>query len=500
MNLFQRYIDFIAQEQLFKTGNRLLLAVSGGIDSVVLCALCHQAGYDFAIAHCNFRLRGEESDRDEAFVRSLGEKYGKPVLVQHFDTEIYALENKVSIQVAARELRYNWFSTLMQPTPSSLVTATGNKPSSTGEPTPLSPAFDYTLTAHHLDDNVETLLLKFFKGTGIAGLRGILPKQGSIVRPLLFARKEELVAFAEQQQLAWVEDSSNAQDKYARNYLRLQVLPLLQKLYPEVIGNLAGNIARFRDVEVLYHQSLHQHLKKLLEQKGAEIHIPILKLKQHEPLNTLLYEIAKPYGFTAAQTGDIIRLLDSETGRYVASSTHRIIRNRNWLIIAPTMSDAARHVLVDAHDQLVVFPGGQLQLQPMKVKEVPIPVADDRTAQPDVAAGKKKKGGQKPATPTPDPIAYIDSRDLEFPLLLRPWKTGDYFYPLGMQKKKKLARFLIDQKLSATDKEKVWVLESNKRIVWVVGMRIDNRFRIAAGTRQVLQVTFKTSENPSPAL
>lgn len=494
MSVFQRYLEFIRREQLFTAGSKLLLAVSGGIDSAVLCALCHQAGYDFAIAHCNFRLRGEESDRDEAFVRSLGEKYGRPVLVQHFDTAAYALQHKVSIQVAARELRYAWFNELMQSSTAFSVPA--NPAHSGTHPAQVLPTFDHTLTAHHLDDNVETLLMKFFKGTGIAGLRGILPKQGNLVRPLLFARKEELVAFANEEQLTWVEDSSNAQDKYARNFLRLQVLPLLQQLYPEVISNLAGNIDRFRDVAVLYHQSLQQHLKKLLEQKGEEIHIPVLKLKQHEPLTTIVYEIARPYGFTAAQTSDIIRLLDSETGRYVASASHRIIRNRGWLIIAPAISDAARHVLVEAADQLVVFPGGQLQLLPMKAKEVPIPVVDEKVVQPESAAvAKKKKAPQKQAAATFDPIAYLDSRDLEFPLLLRPWKTGDYFYPLGMQKKKKLARFLIDQKLSATDKEKVWVLESNKRIVWVVGMRIDNRFRIVAATRQALQVTF-SSGNP----
>ncbi|WP_276483624.1 tRNA lysidine(34) synthetase TilS [Paraflavitalea pollutisoli] len=496
MSLLQRYLAFIKQEQLFTANDKLLLAVSGGIDSAVLCALCHQAGYDFAIAHCNFRLRGAESDRDEAFVRSLGERYDREVLVQSFDTEAYALQHKVSIQVAARELRYAWFASLMRDENNVSKTDAPTMPDLPGIAAAVVPRFDYLLTAHHLDDNVETLLMKFFKGTGIAGLQGILPKQGTIVRPLLFARKEELVSFAETAQLQWVEDSSNAQDKYARNFLRLQVLPLLQQLYPEVVGNLAGNIDRFRDVALLYHQSLQQHLKQLLEQKGEEVHIPVLKLKQHEPLTTLVYEIAKPYGFTAAQTAAIIHLLDSETGRYVASATHRIIRNRNWLIIAPAISDAAQHVLVEATDQSIAFPGGQLQLQPMSVKEVPVPIVDAPVVKEEAAtAGKKKKTVPRQAANPYDPVAYIDRKSLEFPLLLRPWKAGDYFYPLGMQKKKKLARFFIDQKLSATDKEKVWVLESNKRIVWVIGMRIDNRFRVVAATRQVMQVTF-SSGNP----
>lgn len=507
MSLYKRFDAFIRQEKLFTAKSRLLLAVSGGIDSAVLCALCHQGGYDFTIAHCNFRLRGPESDRDEAFVRSLGAGYNRPVLVQHFDTEAYAARHKVSIQVAARELRYAWFHQLLQGGTTTPAVEQGAKdsldeaqvPSTTsfdkekapaiGQPAP--PAFDVLLTAHHLDDNVETMLMKFFKGTGVAGMRGMLPRQGHVVRPLLFARKEELAAFAQAAALTWVEDSSNEQDKYARNYLRLQVIPLLQKLYPEVVGNLAANMDRFRAIEVLYHQSVDLHLKKLLEHRAGEVHIPVLKLRQHEPLPTLLYEIARPYGFTPAQTGDILRLLDSETGRYVASASHRILRNRNWLIIAPAQSDAARHVLVDAGDRSVSFPGGQLQLQPMKIKDVPVPAAEEKTA--DAATtqpAKRKKGAGKPEVPSPyNPVAYIDSRDLAFPLLLRPWKAGDYFYPLGMQKKKKLARFLIDGKLSATEKEKVWVLESNKRIVWVVGMRIDNRFRLVPATRHVLQLT-----------
>jgi tRNA(Ile)-lysidine synthase len=381
-------------------------------------------------------------------VRGLGAQYGKEVLVKHFDTAAYAAEGKVSIQVAARELRYGWF----------------------GELTP-----DYIVTAHHLDDNVETVLMKFFKGTGVAGLRGILPKQGKIVRPLLFARKDELVEFATAHQLSWVEDSSNAQDKYARNYLRHQVVPLLQGLYPEVINNLSDNIARFRDVEVLYQQAIGVHMKKLLEFKGNEVHIPVLKLKKAAPLPTLVYELAKPYGFSAAQTQEIIHLLDSESGRYVASASHRIIRNRNWLIIAPVAAEAAKHVIIEEADRVVLFGAGSLKLELRASSFEPRAFSDN--------------------------IAFIDMRELHYPLLLRPWKAGDYFYPLGMKKKKKVARFLIDQKLSKTAKENVWVLECNKRIVWIVGMRIDDRFKITDTTQTVIKIEFTPGANSfSPAL
>lgn len=448
MSLLKRFKEFVDRERLFTVKDKLLLAVSGGVDSAVLCELCYQGGYDFVIAHCNFRLRGEESERDEQFVRDLGKKYGKAVLVQQFDTEAYAAQQKVSIQVAARELRYAWFEEV----------ASGK----------------WLVTAHHLDDNIETLLMKFFKGTGVAGLRGILPKQGKIVRPLLFAKKEELVQFAAASQLAWVEDSSNAQDKYARNYLRHQVVPLLQQLYPAVVDNLASAITRFREVEVLYQQAVEGHKKKLLEYKGNEVHIPVLKLKKAEPLSTLVYEITKPFGFSAAQTPDIIHLLDSESGRYVASDSHRIIKNRNWLIIAPAQAAEANHIIVEKEDTLVQFAVGSLQLKQASAKVYQLT--------------------------TDASIACIDSKHLHYPLLLRPWKAGDYFYPLGMQKKKKLARFLIDQKLSQTAKEKVWVLESHKRIIWVVGMRIDDRFKVTDATSEVLQIAFTPGAgNPSPA-
>ncbi|MES1159600.1 MAG: tRNA lysidine(34) synthetase TilS, partial [Bacteroidota bacterium] len=209
MDLLSSFWNFIATEHLFGEKDRLLVAVSGGMDSVVLCECCHQSGLDFVIAHCNFQLRGDESDRDETFVRQLANKYNRELLVRRMDTKAYADQHRLSIQVAARELRYNWFRE---------ITARHADPQSS--------ALQWILTAHHLDDNIETLLMNFFKGTGIAGLRGILPRQGNVVRPLLFAGKEQLSDFAQQHQLSWVEDSSNASDKYTRNYFRHRVIPL----------------------------------------------------------------------------------------------------------------------------------------------------------------------------------------------------------------------------------------------------------------------------------
>lgn len=471
MSLLQKFQQYIAQENLFLPKDTLLLAVSGGIDSVVLCELCQQAGYDFVIAHCNFQLRAEESERDEQFVKNLGEKYGKQVLVKRFATEAYANANKVSIQVAARELRYAWFFSIVGSQESIAGSQESIVNSQSGETLiPFVPADDsrlitQVLTAHHLDDNIETLLMNFFKGTGIAGLRGMLPKQGKIVRPLLFAGKEAIKTFAAEQQLLWVEDSSNQSDKYARNYFRNQLIPLVKNIYPEAENNLAHNLQRFKEIELLYRQSIDQHKKKLLEHRGNELHIPLLKLQKTSPLHSVLYEIIKDFGFGPAQVAEAAALLFSETGKYIQSATHRIIKNRSWLIISPVKTTEADNILVEGPG-LVELAIGNLEL-----------VLHDRMPK------------QMPGTGNE---ALLDAGEIGFPLLLRKWKTGDYFYPLGMRKKKKLSRFFIDQKLSKTAKENSWVLEAGKKIIWVVGHRIDDRFKITPQTKTTLQLTLKT--------
>ncbi|HEX6431315.1 MAG TPA: tRNA lysidine(34) synthetase TilS [Niastella sp.] len=467
MNLLQRFQQYVSDLHLFSPKDTLLLAVSGGVDSVVLCELCKQAGYSFIIAHCNFKLRGEESERDAAFVQQLALTYNVPFWVKEFDTEAYADDRKLSIQEAARELRYGWFNELLKSAIGNRQSEAGSWKSEVGsqkseEPIHHSPFTIHLLTAHHLDDNIETMLMHFFRGTGIHGLRGMLPKQSHIVRPLLFARKQELVAFATENKLRWVEDSSNALDKYSRNYFRNQLIPLVQNIYPEAENNLAANLRRFADMELLYEQAVDLHKKKLLEYKGQEVHIPVLKLQKSQPLHSIVYEIIKAFGFTPAQVDEVIRLLESESGRYVASATHRIIKNRRWLIIAPAQAEHAQTLAIDDNENKIVFENGALVFSPLNNKNIQLT--------------------NDPAT------AFIDHAELQFPLILRKWKKGDYFYPLGLQKKKKIARFLIDQKLSLTDKEKVWVLESNKKICWVVGLRIDDRFKITEAAKQILKI------------
>jgi tRNA(Ile)-lysidine synthase len=322
--------------------------------------------------------------------------------------------------------------------------------------------YNFILTAHHGDDNIETVLMNFFRGTGIKGIRGIEAKNVFIVRPLLFARRKELEDFMTESQLQFVTDYTNEQDDYSRNFFRHQVIPMVEKTFPGVQDNLLSNISRFRDVGILYQQAIDLHKKKLLEYRGNEVHIAVLKLKNRHPLHTIVYEIIKIFGFTAHQAPDVVALLDSETGKYVSSSTHRVIRNRKWLIIAPLEAREAGTIVIEEGDKEVTT--GRFQLQFFMVQP----------------------GSKLPSLST---IACVDATEIKFPLLLRKWKQGDYFYPLGMPKKKKVSRFFIDQKLSKTEKENIWVLEMDKKIVWVIGHRIDDRFKITAKTKEVLKIT-----------
>jgi tRNA(Ile)-lysidine synthase len=457
MDLLKSFQQYIKQQHLFQPKDKLLLAVSGGVDSVVLCELCKQAGYDFAIAHCNFQLREQESERDEQFVRTLAEKYEVTFYSKTFDTTTISEKEKKSIEETARDLRYKWFNEIIN----DKQIAAGSNSAESNYPLPIT---HLILTAHHANDNVETVLMNFFRGTGIKGLHGILPKQNKVIRPLLFATKKQLHAFADDNKLQFVTDYTNAENDFTRNYFRNELIPSIQNIFPEVEENILKNITRFGEAEQLYKQAIALHKSKLLEQKGNEIYIPVLKLQKVQPLTTIIYEIIKHYNFTAHQTEEVVVLLQSESGKYVQSSSHRIIKNRKWLIISPNQTTTAQNILIEEQDKEVVFEVGVLQIESAQL----------------ISNFKLQ---------TSNKIAQLDLSQIKFPLLLRKWKQGDYFYPLGMQKKKKLSRFFIDQKLSLTQKEKVWVIESNKKILWVVGMRIDDRFKVTGKTKEVLVIS-----------
>lgn len=435
----ERFIQFIKENHLCQKGDKLLLAVSGGSDSMVMCDLFIRNGFNIGLAHCNFQLRAGDANRDENFVKQYAEKKYIPFFSIRFDTEAFSQKNKISIQQAARELRYNWFEQIRQ-----------------------QHQYTFIATAHHLNDNIETLLLNFFKGTGIHGLHSIPLKQGKIIRPLLFLSKKEILDYIDLHKVDFVEDISNLSEKYTRNYLRHQVIPALEKRFPHLAHQLGQNIERFKDAEQLYEQAIDLHKKKLIEERGEEIFIPVLKLKKSHPLSAVTYEIFKPYNFSFEQSQQIMRLLDSESGKVIRSKTHQLLRDRKWLILSPFEIKKPTHVLIEGSTQ-------QVETQDLKLKF-------------------KKKAAENYVIPNDENVASLDASKINYPLILRKWKHGDYFYPLGMRKKKKLSRFFIDKKLSLNEKEKVWVLESNQRIIWVVGLRIDERFKVTKATKEVLQV------------
>lgn len=443
MSLINQFTHFFKQHELLPLSHPLLVGTSGGIDSVVLCELCRQAGYSFSIAHCNFQLRGEESDRDEKFVRALAEHYGVEILVNRFDTTSYAEQNKLSVQEAARDLRYHWFGQLVS-----------------------EKGFSYTLVAHHADDNIETVLMNFFRGTGLQGLTAIPPinlTRARLLRPLLHIRQNRIEEFARHHNLSWVEDSSNASVKYTRNFFRLELIPMLRGFYPQVEENILDNIERFTGINELYKLSVADWKKKVCVEEGKEVRIPILKLMKFRN-TSLLYEIISDFGFGEKQVDELVKLASAESGKFIENNEYRIIRHRKWFIIAPRVG-ASDTVVIDRNESSTQFPGGTLELK-----------------QKDISNFQLNKS---------EWVAQLDAKDIEFPLVLRKWKQGDYFYPLGMRKKKKLSRFFIDLKLSKNRKEETWVLESNKKILWIPGLRMDDRFRITDQTKSFFEITFK---------
>lgn len=443
MDLLTGFTSYIEKEQLFTRDQPLLLAVSGGVDSVVMAHLFKAAGFTFSIAHCNFQLRGDESLRDEAFVEDLATRMQVPFYKVRFDTMSHTTTHRVSIQVAARQLRYEWLERTMVKTDCS-----------------------YIVTAHHMQDNAETVLMNLCKGTGIAGLHGILPKQAFLVRPLLFAQKADILAYATQHSIPFVEDSSNITVKYTRNFFRHKVIPAIQETFPGVVSNVAGSIERFREAEILYAQAIEKHLKRLVVEKGNMYMIPVLKLQKTIPMQTVAWEIFRQYGCSPAQLPQVIELLNSSSGKLVETSSHRIIRDRQWLLVTPLTEEEAAVIVIEKDRSSVATSTGILRL---------------------------KTGARKDTTgiPAAADIACLDRQSLQYPLLLRKWKQGDYFYPLGMRKKKKLSRFFIDQKLSLPQKENIWVLESARRIVWIVGLRIDDRFKITEHTKELLTIEWE---------
>jgi tRNA(Ile)-lysidine synthase len=445
MSLNTSFLEALFHHYPATGSHRFLLAISGGLDSVVLAHLSKEARIPVTLAHCNFGLRGAESDRDQAFVQQLAENWGLPLVVKHFDTAQVASEQRLSVQEAARNLRYQWFSELQE-----------------------EQNFSCTLLAHHADDNIETMLINLFRGTGLQGLTGMreVTKEGHrLLRPLLRFRRSELEQYAIQNNLRWVEDSSNLSTKYTRNFFRLELIPSVQKVFPRVEDNLLDTMNRLNSVQAFFIQEMEAIKRKVVVRKGEELHLPVRLLKKFSS-TPLIFEIIRQFGFTEKQVGEVVKLMEAGTGRYIQNETHQIIKHRLWLVIAPRSRDGSL-ILVGEDESSIPFAAGRLLLE-----------------RSSITGFRLQKENW---------IAQVDACQLQFPLLLRKWKTGDYFYPLGMRKKKKIARFLIDQKLSKSAKENIWIIESGGRIVWVAGHRIDDRFKVTEATREVIILKLTTS-------
>jgi len=432
---------YIQKEKLFSSSEKILLTVSGGMDSALMCELFHKAKLKFGIAHCNFQLRRKESDEDALFVEALAEKHNVPFHSIKFKTTAFAKKNKLSIQVAARELRYQWFEEIRN-----------------------QYNYNYIATAHHLDDSIETFFINLIRGTGIAGLHGILPKQGNIIRPLLFTTKKEIEAYTKKHKLNYREDSSNASDKYVRNKIRHHILPVLKELNTSFESSINKSIQHLREVELIYKNDVESKRIKIVKQESNNFFISIPALKKLKPFPTYLYEFLKPFNFNASTVEEISTALDGESGKQFFSTTHRLIKDRKLLIVESLelgiKSKNGSKFQIKKNQKN--FNGNRLELH--------------FNSEPRTINYKLK---------TQNSLAVLDFDTLNFPLEIRKWQIGDTFYPLGMKGKKKLSDFFIDKKLSIAQKENTWLLTSAGNIAWVIGQRIDDRFKITDKTRKI---------------
>lgn len=431
-----QFVNFIEQNSLFTPAAKILAAVSGGIDSVLMVHLLKAAGYDFGIAHCNFQLRGNEALRDQAFCRDLATTLGIPFHTINFDTKQYAAGNKISIQMAARDLRYQWFDTISQ-----------------------RANYEVVALAHHQNDTIETILLNLTRGTGIAGLHGILPKNGKLVRPLLFLNRAEIQTIVTTEGLTFVEDSSNASAKYARNKIRLEVVPKLKELNPSLEKTFENNLLHFRDLELLLELKLDELRQTLPQIHNDLTYLPITKVKKLSPKRLLLFKLLDEYGFNETTIDDLIASLDKHSGRVFESGTHTLLLDRENIILKQKTATHLTEVIISTTDHEANFGVYKLNLlhddSPLIIKDNPLAVS-------------------------------IDADKLVYPLKMRTWHEGDHFFPLGMKGKKKLSDFFINQKVPLHQKEEIPILvNGNGEIMWIGGYRPDERYKVSDNTKKV---------------
>ncbi|MBL4662364.1 MAG: tRNA lysidine(34) synthetase TilS [Flavobacteriaceae bacterium] len=415
---------------------KLLIACSGGLDSVVLTYLLKELNFSIVLAHCNFSLRGAESDGDATFVEELAEKLDIPFYIKKFDTGVFASEQKLSTQMAARQLRYDWFNVLLKEI-----------------------EFDYILTAHHADDDLETFLINLSRGTGLRGLTGIQEKNEYVVRPLLPFSRADIFSYAKSHELYWREDSSNSKSNYLRNDLRINVIPSYKEAVKNVLSSFTKTQKRLSDSQALVEDYVVLVQNLVMTETNDGFEIDIQKISELSNTSALLYEILHPFGFRA--WNDISELLSGQSGKQVFSTSHRLLKDRGVLLLTPRLDDLVEHAIYISEDTSEIHLPVRLQFKTAKRFEI-----------------------------TNAHTVFVDNEMLRYPLQLRRWKEGDVFQPFGMEGKKKLSKFFKDEKLSLVAKENIWVLCSNNKIVWVVGLRLDNRFKVSKDTQNIVRIDY----------
>lgn len=436
--MLQKFRTHIATNFPYLEQKKLLLAVSGGLDSMVLVHLFQQLKFDFGIAHCNFQLRGMESFGDQDFVKAYANTNQIPFFLTQFDTQAFATDYKLSTQVAARELRYNWFQELLE-----------------------TEKYDYILTAHHADDNLETFIINLSRGTGLEGFTGIPKQNGTVIRPILIFSRKEIENYAKENNMEWREDSSNASDKYIRNKIRHHIVPLLKELNPNFLNSFLKTQKYLEDSQEMVEDAAIMIYQQLAKEEGESIYFDLIQLKRLPNYNSYLYQWLHEFGFSA--WNDIYDLVESQSGKQVFSSEFRLIKDRDYLILSPILStDSALEYFINEN---------QLEVK------IPINLSFSQVFDSSLDSNQ---------------TIFVDANKLEYPLVLRHWKQGDTFQPFGMKgKSKKVSKFFKDEKLSLIEKEIVWILCSNNQIVWILGLRQDERFKIDNMTKNILKIELK---------
>lgn len=435
--------EYNAARGLFNKGDKLLVAVSGGIDSMVMAHLLSHLPVSCEIAHCNFGLRGTESDGDAAFVEAFAKSAGMPFHIHEFDTESYARKHCISIQMAARELRYQWFGKLRTETGASCIAV-----------------------AHNADDAIETFFINLSRGTGIKGLSGMASKNVYIIRPLLFASRKEVIEYAKENGIEFREDSSNSSTKYQRNQIRHNIIPEFEKINPSFRNTIAESMKILDQTASVYFRSVQHCHDEICSNENDRLNIEIEKLEKLEPAGLFLYELIAPYGFNFSQALQIMESLNSQPGRVFHSPGHRIVRDREFLILTKNRDDEKVFTLVSPYSKEGI---------------------------PEWIEIKIFERAQDYKIPNDNATACLDANKVSFPITVRNWCHGDRFVPLGMESFKKLSDYFSDHKFSLVDKEEAWIFESAGEIIWLGGHRIDDRYKITPASRLILEIKINTS-------